>query len=68
MSEYATEIRIRFYDDIGIFKVEDLFEALQNLKARDYLKLYQMMYQDLVEHQQLNYFKKLEESLESKGE
>lgn len=65
---YATEIRIRFYDDIGIFKVEDLFEALQNLKARDYLKLYQMMYQDLVEHQQLNYFEKLEESLESKGE
>lgn len=39
MSEYATEIRIRFYDDAGIFKVEDLFEALQNLKARDYYKL-----------------------------
>lgn len=64
-NEYATEIRIRFYDDIGIFKVEDLFEALQNLKARDYLKLYQMMYQDLVEHQQLNYFEKLEGKLES---
>lgn len=68
MNEYATEIRIRFYDDIGIFKVEDLFEALQNLKARDYLKLYQMMYQDLVEHQQLNYFEELKNNLESKGE
>lgn len=68
MSEYATEIRIKFYDDIGIFKVEDLFEALQNLKARDYLKLYQMMYQNLIEHQQLNYFEKLEDNLESKGE
>lgn len=53
MSEYAAEVRIRFYDDIGIFKVEELFEALQNLKARDYLKLYQMMYQDIIEHQQL---------------
>lgn len=51
---YATEIRIRFYDDIGEFKVKNLFEALQNLKARDYLKLYQMMYQDIIEHQQLN--------------
>ena len=64
MNEYATEIRIRFYDDIGIFKVEELFEALQNLKARDYLKLYQMMYQDLVEHQQLNYIKELTNDLE----
>ena len=60
MSEYATEIRIRFYDDIGIFKVEELFEALQNLKARDYLKLYQMMYQDLIEHQQLNYLENID--------
>ena len=68
MNEYATEIRIRFYDDIGIFKVEDLFEALQNLKARDYLKLYQMMYQDLVEHQHLNYYEELKDNLESKGE
>lgn len=54
-NEYATEIKIRFYDDIGIFKVEELFEALKNLKAKDYLRLYQMMYQDLIEHQQLNY-------------
>lgn len=68
MNEYATEIRIRFYDDIGIFKVEELFEALQNLKARDYLKLYQMIYQDLIEHQQLNYFEKLKDNLESKGD
>lgn len=68
MNEYATEIRIRFYDDIGIFKVEELFEALQNLKARDYLKLYQMIYQDLIEHQQLNYFNELSKNLESKGE
>lgn len=68
MNEYATEIRIRFYDDIGIFKVEELFEALQNLKARDYLKLYQMIYQDLIEHQQLNYSEKLKDNLESKGE
>lgn len=60
MSEYATEIRIRFYDDIGTFKVEELFEALQNLKARDYLKLYQIMYQDLIEHQQLNYFENID--------
>lgn len=60
MSEYATEIRIRFYDDIGTFKVEELFKALQNLKARDYLKLYQMMYQDLIEHQQLNYFENID--------
>ena len=68
MNEYATEIRIRFYDDIGIFKVEELFEALQNLKARDYLKLYQMMYQDLVEHQQLNYIKELTNDLEKEVE
>ena len=68
MGEYATEIRIRFYDDIGIFKVEDLFEALQNLKVRDYLKLYQMMHQDLVEHQQLNYFKDLDNDGGSKYE
>lgn len=60
MSEYSTKIRIRFYDDIGTFKVEELFEALQNLKARDYLKLYQMMYQDLIEHQQLNYFENID--------
>lgn len=64
MNEYATEIRIRFYDDIGMFKVEELFEALQNLKARDYLKLYQMMYQDLIEHQQLNYIEELTNNLE----
>ena len=51
---------IRFYDDIGTFKVEELFENLQNLKARDYLKLYQMMYQDLIEHQQLNYFENID--------
>ena len=68
MNEYVTEIKIRFYDDIDIFKVEELFEALQNLKARDYLKLYQMIYQDLIEHQQLNYFEKLKDNLESKGE
>lgn len=60
---YATEVKIRFYDDIGMFKVEDLFEALQNLKVRDYLKLYQMMYQDLFEHQQLNYFKDLNKEI-----
>lgn len=66
MNEYATEIRIRFYDDIGTFKVEEVFEALQNLKARDYLELYQMMYQDLVEHQQLNYFEKLSNDLVEK--
>lgn len=68
MSEYATEIRIRFYDDIETFKVEEVFKALQNLKARDYLKLYQMMYQDLVEHQQLNYFEKLNNDLVEKVE
>jgi len=48
MNEYATEIRIRFYDDIGTFKVSELFDALQNLKARDYLSLYQMMHQDII--------------------
>lgn len=68
MNPYATEIRIRFYDDIETFKVEEVFKALQNLKARDYLKLFQMMYQDLVEHQQLNYFEKLNNDLENKGE
>ena len=68
MNEYVTEIKIRFYDDIDIFKVEELFEALQNLKARDYLKLYQMIYQDLIEHQQLNYFEELKDNLENKGE
>ena len=68
MSEYATEIRIRFYDDIETFKVEEVFKALQNLKARDYLKFYQMMYQDLAEHQQLNYFEKLNNDLVEKVE
>lgn len=59
-NEYATEIRIRFYDDNGELDIKDLFYKLQNLKARDYLKLYQMMYQDIIEHQQLNYFEKVE--------
>ena len=58
-NEYATEIRIRFYDDIGELDINDLFYKLQNLKARDYLKLYQLMYQDIIEHQQLNYFEKI---------
>ena len=64
MNEYATEIRIRFYDDNGTLDIKELFEALQNLKAKDYLKLYQMMYQDLAEHQQLNYIEELRNSLE----
>lgn len=68
MNEYASEIRIRFYDDTGTLDIKDLFETLQNLKAKDYLKLYQMMYQDLIEHQQLNYFEELKDNLESKGE
>ena len=59
-NEYATEIRIRFYDDNGELDIKDLFYKLQNLKARDYLKLYQMMYQDIIEHQQLNYFEEVE--------
>ena len=63
-----SEIIIRFYDDRHTLDIKELFETLQNLKARDYLKLYQMMYQDLIEHQQLNYFEKLEDNLESKGE
>lgn len=54
MNRYATEVRIRFYDDNEL-DIQDLFNNLQNLKAKDYLKLYQLMYQDLVEHQQLNY-------------
>lgn len=64
MNEYATEIRIRFYDDNGTLDIKELFEALQNLKAKDYLKLYQMMYQDLIEHQQLNYIEELTNNLE----
>ena len=62
MNEYATEIRIRFYDDDQILDVKELFIALQKLKAKDYLKLYQLMYQDLIEHQQLNYYEELKES------
>ena len=62
MNKNITEIRIRFYDDDQILDVEELFIALQKLKAKDYLKLYQLMYQDLIEHQQLNYFEVLEES------
>ena len=54
MNRNATEVRIRFYDDNEL-DIQDLFNNLQNLKAKDYLKLYQLMYQDLVEHQQLNY-------------
>lgn len=53
---YAFEIRIRFYEDSGELDIKDLFYNLQNLKAKDYLKLYQLMYQDLVEHQQINYY------------
>ena len=53
---YASEIIIRFYDDSGELDIKELFYTLQNLKAKDYLKLYQLMYQDLVEHQQLNYY------------
>ena len=62
MNEYATEITIRFYDDDQILDVNELFIALQKLKAKDYLKLYQLMYQDLIEHQQLNYYEELKES------
>lgn len=64
MNEYATEIRIRFYDDNGTLDIKELFKTLQNLKAKDYLKLYQMMYQDLIEHQQLNYIEELTNNLE----
>ena len=68
MNEYATEIRIRFYDDNGTLNIKELFETLQNLKAKDYLKLYQMMYQDLIEHQQLNYIEELTNNLEKEVE
>ena len=64
MNEYATEIRIRFYDDNGTLDIKELFETLQNLKAKDYLKLYQMMYQDLIDHQQLIYIEKLTNNFE----
>lgn len=64
MNEYASEIRIRFYDDNGTLDIKELFGTLQNLKAKDYLKLYQMMYQDLIEHQQLNYIEELTNNLE----
>lgn len=68
MNEYASEIRIRFYDDNGTLDIKELFETLQNLKAKDYLKLYQMMYQDLIEHQQLNYIEELTNNLEKEVE
>lgn len=68
MNEYATEIRIRFYDDNGTLDIKELFKTLQNLKAKDYLKLYQMMYQDLIEHQQLNYIEELTNNLEKEVE
>lgn len=55
MNEYVTEIRIRCYDDNGTLDIKHLFNSLQCLKAKDYLKLYQLMYQDLIEHQQLNF-------------
>ena len=55
MNEYTTEIRIRFYDDGETLDIKHLFNSLQCLKAKDYLKLYQLMYQDLIEHQQLNF-------------
>lgn len=64
MNEYVNEIRIRFYDDNGTLDIKELFKTLQNLKAKDYLKLYQMMYQDLIEHQQLNYIEELTNNLE----
>lgn len=68
MNEYTSEIRIRFYDDNGTLDIKELFETLQNLKAKDYLKLYQMMYQDLIEHQQLNYIEELTNNLEKEVE
>ena len=68
MNEYASEIRIRFYDDNGTLDIKELFKTLQNLKAKDYLKLYQMMYQDLIEHQQLNYIEELTNILEKEVE
>ena len=52
---YATEIRIRFYDDD--FDIKKLFNDLKNLKAKDYLELYRLMNQDLYEHQILNDYK-----------
>ena len=55
MNEYATEIRIKFYDDNETLDIKHLFNSLQCLKAKDYLKLYQLMYQDILEHQRLNY-------------
>lgn len=68
MNEYVSEIRIRFYDDKGTLDIKELFETLQNLKAKDYLKLYQMMYQDLIEHQSLNYIEELTNNLEKEVE
>ena len=60
MNENITEIIIRFSNDE--MNIKELFNALQKLKAKSYLKLYQLMYQDLIEHQQLNYFEDLKES------
>lgn len=60
MNENITEIIIRFSNDE--MNIKELFNALQKLKAKEYLELYQLMYQDLIEHQQLNYFEDLKES------
>lgn len=60
MNENITEIIIRFSNDE--MNIKELFNALQKLKAKEYLELYQLMYQDLIEHQQLNYFEVLKES------
>ena len=39
MNEYATEIRIRFYDDIGTFKIEEVFkENVELYNEETYLK------------------------------
>ena len=61
MNENITEITIRFIDEEER-DIKQLFNVLQKLKAKEYLELYQLMYQDLIEHQQLNYFEVLKES------
>lgn len=64
----VTTYTIKIQECDNDIDVKELFNALQKLKAIDYLKLYQFMYQDLIEHQQLNYFKEDKTNFKSEVE
>lgn len=53
MEKYQTEIMIKIPFADEELDMKEIFKALKKLTADDYLKLYQLMYQDMQEHQMI---------------